>query len=282
MEGSYPAPDCSPLTPPRQKTTLTNTKLVGAMASSQGFASCLPSLVVATSVMMMMMTVTSVHDAQAQYAGGSSSGGAEARGVVFQPGGGNRPAAGGAGSLYSSSYYYGDDDQSNNNNPAADNQRRRRRRQNGNNNIGNFNFQQQNNKRQITNTAGSQYTDPRVRPNPAAVITPRPNEPVTAPLVQSSPPAVASGSVVVSAAAATTSSAQDTAALIERLRVWRKLYDERLRREQLGGEVEAAAVQKSSSTPTSLVQRLRDVLTRVREIQARRQQQLPVANTAGG
>merc|ERR1712087_47462 len=242
----------------------TNTKLVGAMASSQGFASCLPSLVVATSVMMMMMTVTSVHDAQAQYAGGSSSGGAEARGVVFQPGGGNRPAAGGAGSLYSSSYYYGDDDQYNNN-------------------IGNFNFQQQNNKQQITNTAGSQYTDPRVRPNPAAVITPRPNEPVTAPLVQSSPPAVASGSVVVSAAATTTtSSAQDTAALIERLRVWRKLYDERLRREQLGGEVEAAFVQKSSSTPTSLVQRLRDVLTRVREIQARRQQQLPVANTAGG
>ncbi|XRB21476.1 hypothetical protein RI054_27g113250 [Pseudoscourfieldia marina] len=236
--------------------------------------------------MMMMMTVTSVHDAQAQYAGGSSSGGAEARGVVFQPGGGNRPAAGGgAGSLYSSSYYYGDDDQSNNNNPAADNQRRRRRRQNGNNNnnIGNFNFQQQNNKQQITNTAGSQYTDPRVRPNPAAVITPRPNEPVTAPLVQSSPPAVASGSVVVSAAAATTSSVQDTAALIERLRVWRKLYDEKLRREQLGGgEVEAAFVQKSSSTPTSLVQRLRDVLTRVREIQSRRQQQLPVANTAGG
>merc|ERR1712087_1099097 len=177
----------------------------------------------------------------------------EARGVVFQPGGGNRPAAGGAGSLYSSSYYYGDDDQSNNNNPAADNQRRRRRRQNGNNNnnIGNFNFQQQNNKQQITNTAGSQYTDPRVRPNPAAATT-------------------------------TTSSAQDTAALIERLRVWRKLYDERLRREQLGGEVEAAFVQKSSSTPTSLVQRLRDVLTRVREIQARRQQQLPVANTAGG
>ncbi|XRB05358.1 hypothetical protein NFJ02_23g53090 [Pycnococcus provasolii] len=207
------------------------------MASSQGFASCLPSLVAATSVMMMMMTVTSVHDAQAQYAGGSSSGGAEARGVVFQPGGGNRPAAGGAGSLYSSSYYYGDDDQSNNNNPAADNQRRRRRRQNGNNNnnIGNFNFQQQNNKQQITNTARSQYTDPRVRPNPAAVITPRPNEPMTAPLVQSSPPAVASGSVVVSAAATTTSSAQDTAALIERIRVWRKLYDEKLRREQLGG-----------------------------------------------
>jgi len=240
--------------------------------------------------MMMMMTVTSVHDAQAQYAGGSSSGGAEARGVVFQPGGGNnRPAAGGggAGSLYSSSYYYGDDDQSNNNNPAADNQRRRRRRQNGNNNnIGNFNFQQQNNKQQITNTAGSQYTDPRVRPNPAAVITPRPNEPVTAPKALSSPPAVASGSVVVSAAATTTSSAQDTAALIERLRVWRELYAEKLRREQLGGGlVEAAAVPKSSSTPSSphtLVQRLNDVLTRVREIQARRQQQLPVANTAGG